>query len=87
MIMPDIEIVSVEGKPLLSIKVAHWPGPFYLKSKGDDRGVYIRLGSSNRQAVPEFIAEIKRAGQSISFDRLARPELSVDDLDRDIFFL
>lgn len=81
MLMPDIEIVSVQGKPLLCIRVAHWPGPFYLKREGHDHGVYIRLGSTTRQASTEFTAEMSRAGQGISFDRLACPELNVNNLD------
>lgn len=84
MLMPNIEIVSIESKYLLCVRVAHWPGPFYLKSEGLERGVYIRLGSSTHQVGPEFIAEIKRTGQGISFDRLARPELSIADLDAEI---
>lgn len=84
MLMPDIEIISVDGKSLLCIRVAHWFGPFFLKSEGRERGVYVRLGSSTRQAGPEFIAEIERAGQGRSFDRLPRPELSIDDLDLEV---
>ena len=84
MLLPDIEILSVSGKSLLCIRVAHWFGPFFLKSEGRAHGVYVRLGSSTRQAGPEFIAEIERAGQGLSFDRLARPELSIDDLDSGI---
>lgn len=67
-IMPDIDIVSVDGKSLLCIRVAHWPGPFYLKSEGEENGVYIRFGSSTRQAGPEFIAEIKRDRHGVSID-------------------
>jgi len=83
MIMPDIEILSVDGKSILCVRVAHWPGPFYLKSEGAERGAYIRIGSSTRMAGPEFIAEIKRVGQGISFDRLACPELTITDLDNE----
>jgi predicted HTH transcriptional regulator len=57
---------------------------FFLKSEGRERGVYVRLGSSTRQAGPEFIAEIERAGQGRSFDRLPRPELSIDALDSEV---
>ena len=80
LIRPEIEIVSTGGKSILCIQVSHWPGPFYIKSEAEDRGVYIRLGSSTRQASPEFIAEMKRLGEGISFDRLPRPELTADDL-------
>ena len=80
LIRPEIEILSTGGKSILCIQVSHWPGPFYIKSETEDRGVYIRLGSSTRQASPEFIAEMKRLGEGISFDRLPRPELTADDL-------
>jgi len=80
LIRPEIEIVSTGGKTLLCIRVSHWPGPFYIRSEGDGKGVYIRLGSSTRQAGPEFITEMKRLGDGISFDRLPRPELTIDDI-------
>lgn len=48
--MPDIEAVTIADKSLLFIRVAHWPGPFYLKEKGPINGVFVRLGSTNRQA-------------------------------------
>ncbi|HKI52815.1 MAG TPA: ATP-binding protein, partial [Anaerolineales bacterium] len=48
--MPEIEAITVEEKSLLLVRVAHWPGPFYLKEKGPEEGVYVRLGSTNRKA-------------------------------------
>lgn len=50
LIRPEIEIISTDGKALLCIRVSHWPGPFYIRKEGDVKGVYIRLGSSSRQA-------------------------------------
>ena len=32
--MPEIEAITVDDKTLLLVRVAHWPGPFYLKEKG-----------------------------------------------------
>lgn len=81
MIMPDIEIVSWEGRSLLFIRVAHWPGPFYIKSEGPVDGVYIRLGSTNRKAGPEFIAEIERMHRNRSFDQLPCPAFGIEALD------
>lgn len=42
--------------------------PYYLKNKGIENGTYIRVGSTNRQASPEIIAELVRQKQNISFD-------------------
>ncbi len=77
----EIDIVSLEGKSLLCVRVAHWPGPFYLKSEGEAHGVYIRLGSSTRQSGPEFIAEIKRQRENKSFDQLPCPDYDIEALD------
>ena len=69
-IMPEIQFFSVEGKTLIAVNVPHLPGPFYLKTEGSENGVYIRLGSSNRKAGAEILAEIKRLLQNRTFDQL-----------------
>jgi len=79
--MPDIEIVTFETRELLVIKVAHWSGPFYLKTEGPEEGVYVRLGSTNRKAGHEILAELHRTKRRVSFDQEPCTELSEDDLD------
>src|ERR1700722_528665 len=79
--MPEIEITSLEGKSLIVIRVAHWRGPFYLKKQGLEEGVYVRLGSTNRVAGPELIAEIKRSISNTSFDQLPCPDIDISGLD------
>jgi predicted HTH transcriptional regulator len=76
-----IEIISWERSHLLFIRVAHWPGPFYIKKQGPVDGVYIRLGSTNRKAGPEFIAEIERMQKNKSFDQLPCPSFGIEALD------
>lgn len=80
---PEIDIVSHEGKSLLIVRVPHWRGPFYLKAEGPERGVYVRLGSTNRQAGPEALAEFQRSIAGLSFDQLPLLDLSPADLDPD----
>jgi len=80
-LMPEIEIYSHNDKPLLILRVFHWKGPFYLKADGPVKGVYVRLGSTNRQAGPEILAELQRSMQNRSFDQLPCPELSIKALD------
>ena len=79
--MPDIEIITYETKDLLILRVAHWSGPFYLKNEGPEDGVYVRLGSTNRKAGPEILAELHRSKRRVSFDQEPCSELSEDDLD------
>ncbi len=80
-ILPEIEIVTVQGKDLLVIKVSHWKGPFYLKRQGIPRGVYVRLGSTSRPAGPDMVAEIQRHAANITYDEQPLPELTLEDLD------
>ncbi len=42
---------------------------------------YVRLGSTNRQADRELIAELRRTAEGLPFDEMPMPELSVADLD------
>ena len=79
--MPDIEIFTYETKNLLILRAAHWSGPFYLKTEGPEDGVYVRLGSTNRKAGPEILAELHRTTRRVSFDQEPCPEFSEDDLD------
>ncbi|MCL7455159.1 MAG: putative DNA binding domain-containing protein [Anaerolineae bacterium] len=78
---PEIDIVSHAGRALLLVHVPHWHGPFYLRSEGPESGVYVRLGSTNRQAGPEILAEMQRSIAGLSFDQLPYPDLSPGDLD------
>ncbi len=74
-LMPEIEIASLEGKSLLIVRVVRWKGPFYLKAQGLEQGTYVRLGSTNRPAGPELIAELQRAVSNVSFDQLPCPDV------------
>lgn len=82
-LMPEIETTSLEGKALIVIRVSHWRGPFYLKAQGPEEGVYVRLGSTNRVAGPELLAELKRSISNTSFDQLPCPGIDVSGLDMD----
>lgn len=84
-ILPDIEIVTVDGKDLLIVKVPRWRGPFYLKREGTPKGVYIRLGAASRAASPELLAELHRSVLTPSFDQEAMPDLNKDSLDLSVF--
>src|SRR5690606_39544663 len=49
-LVPNVEIMTHEGKNVLMVET--FPSsarPHYLKNEGHEQGVYVRLGSSNRQ--------------------------------------
>jgi len=71
LIVPEIELVKVKNNTL--IKVTIYPGPaapYYLKSQGLQKGVYVRVGSTNRIAGQEIIADLERKKTRKSFDEI-----------------
>ncbi|HXA55441.1 MAG TPA: RNA-binding domain-containing protein [Solirubrobacteraceae bacterium] len=81
-LLPEIYAVSHGEQELLVVEVAHHPAPFYLRSEGSDRGVYVRRGSTSRRAEPETLAELRRQAAGESFDLFARSDVAFDDLDK-----
>ena len=68
-ILPEISFLNVEDKHIIKVQIFKGSNPpYYLKNKGVGDGTFIRVGSSNRQASPEIISELKRQQHGISFD-------------------
>lgn len=70
-IIPDIEPQTVDGKTVIVITVeAGKNRPYYIKSKGKEKGTYIRVAGTSRLAYPEKIRELEMEGARISWDEL-----------------
>ncbi|MDP2877524.1 MAG: putative DNA binding domain-containing protein, partial [Holophaga sp.] len=83
-LVPNVELVTIDDKTLLVVEVfLSGQRPHWLKAEGAEQGVYVRLGSTNRQADSALIAELQRSADGISYDELPMPELGVVDLDMD----
>ena len=81
-LVPNIELITVEGKTLLIAEVfLSGSRPHFLRAEGPENGVYVRLGSTNRQADRELVAELRRSVEGGSFDELPMPGLTASDLD------
>lgn len=81
-LVPTIEMITVAGKTVLSVEVfLSGTRPHWLKAEGMDHGVYVRLGSTNRQADAQLVAELQRGVAGISFDALPMPDLDRQALD------
>ena len=81
-LVPNVEMTTVNGKTLLVVEVfLSGSRPHWLQAEGPERGAYVRLGSTNRLADRELLAEIRRSTEGVAFDELPMPELSVADLD------
>ena len=81
-LIPNVELMSIGDATVLIVEV--FPSsarPHYLTKQGLEHGVYLRMGSSNRQAGPDWIAETQRAAAGLVFDEQPLPDLGVQDLD------
>ena len=67
--------IPAELKPILKVlQIPHCVGPYYLKSEGPDKGVYIRFGSTNRIADTETLDSLRLLAKKISYDELPHPQ-------------
>lgn len=68
-IVPDISIKTIKDKCIIVIEI--YPGanrPYYLKSKGKERGTYIRSAATSRLADFDKIRELEMEGKNLSWD-------------------
>ena len=80
-LIPDINSVNFENKTVIVLQIEHSQGPYYLNDKGLEKGVYVRIGNSNRLAGPEVINELNRVNNYTSFDKTPCDNLMESDLD------
>jgi predicted HTH transcriptional regulator len=81
LLIPDIQIHAWRDRQVMMVSVPHLVGPYYVRSEGPEAGVYIRLGSTNRRAGPEMIAEIQRLARNVCFDESPCSETSSEAID------
>jgi ATP-dependent DNA helicase RecG len=67
-LIPSFQMHTWRGRDLLIISVSHSFGPYYVKSKGLQAGVYIRVGSTNRVADQQTIFQIQQLKEHKYFD-------------------
>jgi predicted HTH transcriptional regulator len=84
-ILPEVEILTHRRTALVAVTV--FPGalrPYYVQSLGRDGGSFVRVGSSNRRASAEILAELDRTARNVGFDEQPMPDLKPNDLDLDL---
>jgi len=81
-LLPDIEVLPWRRTNVLALQVYPSPSrPHYLKAAGIETGVYVRVGSTNRRADDELVAELRRTSLGKSFDEQALPALDSEAID------
>jgi ATP-dependent DNA helicase RecG len=87
-IIPDISFHTIEDDHLIRIQIYRGSNlPYFLKEKGKTKGTYIRVGSTNRLADAEIIAELERVKRNISFDSEPVHDIIFSDLNIEPFKL
>ena len=65
-IIPDIFTECVNGKMVLGIRIHPGPlKPYYLKTRGEASGTYIRVGATNKPADGEMIRELAISDRAV----------------------
>jgi len=81
----EIMKYSYSRKLLLIVEI--FPGnmtPYFIKSKGKNKGTIIRVGSSNRNADEDTISELERRRYGISYDMVAVPNQTIEVIDKEL---
>lgn len=82
-IIPDITLQTVENKKLIVVEIAaSTQRPYYIKSLGKEKGVYIRVAGTTRHADEPRLKELMFEGANKSFDQAIC--LGFDITDKDI---
>jgi predicted HTH transcriptional regulator len=81
LLVPDIQIHAWRKLHLIVVTVPHAVGPFYVRSEGPEAAVYVRLGSTNRPAGPELLAELQRLARNTFFDEQPCADVRSEDID------
>jgi ATP-dependent DNA helicase RecG len=81
-LVPDISIVPWRRAQLLVVDVQLSPRrPHRVRLGGREAKVYVRLGSTNREADEQLIAQLRREAEGVSFDELPLGHLAASDVD------
>lgn len=68
-ILPSFSWKMLEGKSLFVVEIPASPQcPYYIKSEGLEKGVYVRVGATTRRAEAEKVRELQLKGQNKTYD-------------------
>lgn len=83
-IIPLVHTQRFGDKVILLIEVSSGMNkPYYIKSLGMEKGVFVRLGRSTMKANADMIEELKWSSRGLHFDLSSLYHSSIDDLDMD----
>ena len=81
LMIPDIRICSFRERSVIIVSVPHAVGPYFIRSEGQEQGVYVRLGSTNRRADLDMTESIRRLARNVTFDEQPCLETNSEGID------
>jgi ATP-dependent DNA helicase RecG len=81
LLTPDFEIQTYRKKEIILIHVPHIVAPYYVKSAGPEKGVYVRFGPTNRIADSEMVQNLRLLNKKLSFDELPYAHVKAELID------
>lgn len=84
-IVPEIDILRWRERAVVAVTVHPGPSrPYRLCGTEGPKVVFVRVGSTNRQADDALVRDLARVAAGSSFDEEPLPDLGVADLDRGV---
>jgi ATP-dependent DNA helicase RecG len=81
-IIPLVHTQRIGDQIILIVEVSSGMNkPYYIKSLGMDKGVFVRLGRSTMKANADMIEELKRSSRGLHFDLSCLHHSKMSDLD------
>lgn len=80
-VVPHVDMLNARGRSLLRVEVFPSPSRPHRVIGDGHRGVYVRLGSTNRSADADLVEELRRAATGATYDEQPLPACGVGDLD------
>lgn len=81
-IVPDVYPQTVNGKTIIIAEIsAGKQRPYYIKTDGLDKGTYIRVSGTSRQADRDSIKELYYTSEGRSFDSVIKADMTISDVE------
>ena len=81
-IIPDITLQTIEEKTIICVEISEGrQRPYYIKALGKEKGVYVRIGATTRQADESIVRELSFEGNNVCFDKMPCRGLQISESD------
>jgi len=83
--MPQLRTLLIDDRVILEVDVVKGARkPYFLKSEGTPKGVYIRVGAHSKKATPELLKDLYREGQRLYWDEEEADNANFEQLDQEV---